>query len=103
LGQNLRRNAEQLAQPFVPSLAIQRHQQCAAGVAGIGDVRARQLEHEPAFDRAKGEAPFSRRVGHRRLVIEQPAHLGGREVGIEQQPGLRAHRIFVSGLVQRSA
>ena len=47
--------------------------------------------------------PSARRLGHRRLVVEQPAHLGGREIGIEQQPGRRAHRVLVPGLAQRVA
>src|SRR5690606_24466542 len=76
-------NAEQFAEPLVPATVGKRKEQRAAGVARIGDVRSCQLENQPAFDRPKSQPARARSFSHRRLMIEQPAHLGRREIGIK--------------------
>ena len=50
-------------------------------------------------DGAEGEVPGLRQRARAVDVVEQPGDLGGREVGIEQQPGLgRDHRLVARGL-----
>ena len=55
----------------------------------------REIEDQPAFDRSEGEVAALARAAHRLVMIEQPAHLGGREIGIEEEAGARLHLRFV--------
>ena len=82
------RDAEQFAQIAIELRTIQRQQQGAAGIAGIGDmVAARKLVDQPALDGAESEPAGLRGAAHRLVIVEHPAHLGAREIGIEQQAG----------------
>ncbi len=48
----------------------------------------------------KARWPASRQRARALHIVEQPGDLGGREVGIEQQPGLGGDRRLVAGLLQ---
>jgi hypothetical protein len=84
------RHAEQVAQPLVPArpasgsssvrLALLASVRCAAPPVS--------LRHSQLRSCRKPACPARRRA-HRRHVVEQPAHLGGREIGVEQQAGAR--------------
>ena len=100
--QCLARYIEQITQPLVELLAVQPEKQRSAGVAGIGNVLAtRQFEGQPAFDRTQRQPPALRGGAHLTVVFHQPAHLGGGEIRVEQQAGLRTHRIFLPCARQR--
>ncbi len=102
--QSARRHAEQIAQAGIELRDRQRQQAGAAGVAGVADLQsAGQLRDKPALHRAQRQPATCRRLGHRRGIVDQPAHLCRGEIGIEQQPGLRLHRRLLPRLAQRGA
>ena len=88
--QDLRRHAEQRAQLRVPCAGGDIEKLRARGIAVVGGVdgAAGEVEQQPGIDRAgaqlAGRGPFA----GRRVLIQQPADLGGREHRIERQAGL---------------
>ena len=94
------RDPEQVAQPRVEARAFERQQQGAAGVARVADMRAaRQLPHQPAFDRAEREArPGRGDFGH---MVDHPAPLGRGEIGVQHQPGRGADGRLVASFPER--
>ena len=98
------RHAEQVAQPCIELPFVERQEKRAAGIARIADMRPlRQFEDQPAFDRSESEVAPLVRAAHRLVVIEHPAHLGGREIRIEQQAGSRLDLRLLPALFQRGA
>ena len=96
------RHAEKVAQPLRKARFAKRQQQGAAGIARIAYViPAREFRYQPAFHRAEGEPTRSRRGRHRIVVFEQPAHLGGGKIGIEQKARFPVNILFPSALAQR--
>ena len=94
LGQERLGNAEDLQQLRVPGLAMDVEDQGARGVGGVGRVHlaAGQAPQQEAVDGAEGELAGlgpRPRAGH---VVEQPGDLGGREVGVDHEPGLGLDR-----------
>ena len=89
----------------IPCAAADVHQQRARRIGGVGDVRlaAGQPPEQEAVDRAEGEPAGPRRLARARHMVEQPGDLGGREIGIEQQPGARCDHGLVPRLPQRGA
>ncbi|OPZ05782.1 MAG: hypothetical protein BWZ09_00882 [Alphaproteobacteria bacterium ADurb.BinA305] len=87
------RDAEALEQHRIPVQRVEVEEQRARGVARIGQVQpaAAQMPQQPAVDGAEGE--LAALGAHARIgdVVEQPGELGGGEIGIELQPGARAH------------
>ena len=57
---------------------------------------ARQFVDQPAFYRAEGERPVLRRGLDGFVMVEHPAHLGARKIGVEQQPGALLHGGFMA-------
>ena len=99
------RHAEKFTQPVVELRILQPHQERAAGVAGVTNMRrsAGELEGQPAFDRPEGQRALLRSAAHLGHVVEHPAHLGAREIGIEQQPGALLHPGLVPRIAQGGA
>ena len=80
-------------------------EQGARGVGGVGGVHpaAGEAPEQEGVDGAEGELAGLGQRARALDVVEQPGDLGGREIGIEQQPGLgRDHRL-VARLLQRAA
>ncbi len=87
-GKRRARHPEQFAQILVELVSVEREQQRSTCIARVGKMRsARQFVDQPAFDRAEGEGSGPRRRPHRIFVVEHPAHLRAREIGVEQQSG----------------
>jgi hypothetical protein len=80
---------QQLEHVFVPLAGADVEQQCAARVAGVGQVlgAAGQLPGEPAVDGAKGEFTALGPTAQQRIAVQQPRELGAGKIGIEQQAG----------------
>src|SRR3546814_14935130 len=75
----------------VCSSALDVHQQGARGVGRVAHMHAPgQAKDQPGFDRADRE-PIAR-FAQLRTVLERPADLGPRQIGIEQQSAFRATR-----------
>lgn len=94
LGQQVRGDAEQLAQPGVPSSRFQVHQRGPRGVGAVGGVQsAGQPPDQPGIHRARREFAVFRSCPSPFDVVEDPRDLGCREVGIEFQAGHPAHAL----------
>ena len=98
-------NLEQLEQLFIPLLGVDIEQQGARGVAGISLVRLAtgQAPQQKGIHGAKAQlATFGalKGAGH---FMQNPAQLGGREIRINQQPGLGRYRGFMPGVFQLGA
>ena len=85
-------------QLLVPVAAVDVEQQGARGVGRVGGVHlaAGQPPEQEAVDRAEGELAGLGRRARAVDVVEQPGDLGGGEIGIEQQAGLRRDRRLVA-------
>ena len=83
-------NIQHLQQLGVPLVAVHIEQQGARGVADIrGMYRASgQLPDQPAVNGAKRQLARFGLSPRARHVVQQPAQLGAREIGIDHQPGL---------------
>ncbi len=105
LRQSSLRHAKKVAQLIVPAAPVERHEHCAAGIAGICDMSlaAGQLPCQPAFHRSQRQPAIARGLRHGLIIIEQPAHLGAGEIGIEQQTGFGLHHLLMPRLFQRRA
>ncbi len=88
------RDPEQLEQLLVPAPVPDVVEQRARRVGRIGDVQpaARELPRDPGVDRAECELAALGARARARDRVEQPGELGGGEVGVDHEPGLRAHR-----------
>ena len=64
---------------------------------------AGQPEDEPALDRPESERAVCCCGPYARVIVEQPAHLGAGEIGVEQQAGLFLHQRLLPGFLQRGA
>ena len=98
VGQDVGRHTEQVTQFVRPCEAPDVEQHRAGGIGGVGDVgcTAGELPHEPRVDRAErhlGSVTHPTRT-------EQPLELGGREVGIEDEPGGTPHERKVAADAQ---
>ena len=89
LRQELARDPEEGEQLVVPLERVEREQERAGRVRGIGgvDLAARQAPDEPGVDGAEGEPVRPARLR------EQPLELRRREVGIGRQPGPCAEQL----------
>ena len=72
---------------------MQVEQHRARGVARVGEVQPSpsQMPDQPAINGAEGELAALGTFACARHMVEQPGELGGREIGIELQPGACAH------------
>ncbi len=105
LGQHRHRHAEDAADFLRPGLGMDVEQHRSAGIRGVGRVHpaSGQLPDQPAVDSAEqhlaalgpGPQPLD--------VVEQPAQLGPREIGVDQEPGRGGDDRLMSGLVQLRA
>ena len=85
-------------QVVVPVLAVDVVEHGAGRVAGIGRVHpaSGQPPEQKAVDRAEGELAALGRGARTRHLVEQPGELGRREVGVDHEPGARAHHGLVA-------
>jgi len=96
LGQQSRRHSKKRAQLRVPVESVDVEEQGAAGVAGLSEVlsAASQPSHQPRIDGPEGQRSNLRSALDLGVGLQQPAQLGGREVGVEEQAGAVAnHRL----------
>ena len=91
-GQHRRRDVQQCQQVRVPLPGVDVEQQRARGVADIGDMRraAGQVPHQPAVDGAEQQLAALGAGLCAVDVIQDPADLGGREIGVHQKAGALA-------------
>ena len=98
-------DVEESADVLVPPALGDVVDQGARGVGGVGGVDAAsgQVPDQPGVDGAEGElAGFGPRP--RALdVVEEPLHLGPREVGVEKKAGAGGDHRFVPGGLQGGA
>ena len=82
-------DVQRLHQFGVPGVAVHVKQHGARGVAHVGGVHrpARELPHQPAVHRAKGQLAVGRLRAGARHVVQDPLQLGARKIGIHQQAG----------------
>ncbi|MNS61661.1 hypothetical protein D3C72_946940 [compost metagenome] len=73
----------------VPGQLADVEDQRAAGVADVGGVylAAREVPQQPGVDRAEGDLAFLRALEDLGVLLEAPADLGAREVGVHHQTG----------------
>ena len=96
--QHLARHIQQFQQLVVPLHGVDVEQQCAAGVADVGDVDLATSE-PPDQERVDGaEQHFTARGARPQAIvrIEQVLDLGTRKVSIDDQAGLLAERRLVA-------
>ncbi len=93
LGQQGARNREFGQQFLIPDTRVNVEQHRARRVGHVGDVErpARQVPDEPTVDGAERELARLGARTHALDVVEDPADLGGREVGVDRQAGPRAY------------
>ena len=101
-GQHAARNVEQRQQLVVPGQGVDVEEHRARGVRHVRHVQLAlgEIPNQPAVHGAKGQfAGFGLLpgVGH---VVQNPAHLAGREIRIEQQAGFAPNQLLVAGLAQ---
>ena len=79
-----------LEQGIVPPLGVDVEEQGARGVGGVGHVHLPTAEppDQEAVDGAEGEPALLRALAGAGHVVEDPGHLGAREVGIQAEPRL---------------
>jgi hypothetical protein len=85
---------EQGEQPLIPGILVDVIEHGARGVRHVGDVQraAGELPREPAVHGAECEFAALGMQPQARDAVEQPGELGGREIRVEHQTGLVAHR-----------
>ena len=105
IGQDRARHAQDLEQLVVPVAGADVEQQRARGVRRIGDVRAalREIPRDPCVDRAERELSALGADARARNVVEQPRELRAREIRVEHEAGLRAHRFLGARRAQLGA
>ena len=74
----------------------------AAGIGVVGgkDLTAGEVVDEPGVDGAEHEVARHRALTRTVDVIENPLHLGGREIRVERKPRAGAHQFFCALLDQ---
>ena len=87
LGQHRPRHADRVEQRVVPVERREVHQHRAAGVGHVGQVPAGQAPDQPRVDRPEHDLARLRALTQTRDRVQQPAHLGTREVGRQRQAG----------------
>ena len=97
LGQDRPGDVQQPEQVVVPILGMDVEQHGAGGVGGVGgvDAAAGEAPQQEAVDGAEGEVAPLGGVARASDVVEEPSDLGGREIGVDDQPRLLAHQILV--------
>ena len=102
LGHHGTRNVEERQQVVIP---IERMDIKECGTAGVGvvggkDLAAGEVVDEPGVDGAKHEVARRRALARAVDVVENPLHLGCREIRIEREPRAGAHQLFCALLDQ---
>ena len=98
LGQDARRDFEQVGERRIPGLAVQVVEEGARGVGVVRGVHrtARQPRHQPGVDGARGQVAGFRCRAQLRALAKEPGQLGAREVGIQNQSRPPAHLVLVA-------
>ena len=101
--QRLTGDSEQRQQLVIPIQRVQVEEQRARGVGHVAgvDAPAGQLEEQPAIDRAQTEFTCRGALPCAWRVVQQPAHLAGREHGVECQPGAAMNVFGDAWLLER--
>ena len=92
LGQGRQRDTEQRPELLRPPPVHDVEQQGAGGVAGVGGEQATidptgQVPQHPRIDGAQGQVGSGGTARREAPGAEQPPHLGGGEVGVEDEAG----------------
>ncbi len=95
------RDTEEIAELVGPPAHHDVEQQGSRRIGGIGGEHpaigpAGEVPQDPGIDGGQGQTVV---IDHAALV-QQPVHLGGREVGVEDQPGPFPHQREVAGFDQ---
>jgi len=99
-------DTEERAQLVGPGALVDVVEKGPAGVGRVGGedpavLGPAQVPEHPGVDRAQGQV--ADRCRRQRPVLGEPGHLRGREIGVEHEPGARAHEVEVARLAQRPA
>src|SRR5690606_4830149 len=78
---------EKLVVPFVPDDVVDQRARGVGGVGGVGSTPGQPPDQEGVY-RAGEQLALLRPPARTLHVIEDPRHLGAREIGVEQQAGL---------------
>ena len=102
LGHHGTRNVEERQQVVIPieRMDIKECGTAGVGVVGAKDLAAGEVVDEPGVDGAKHEVARRRALARAVDVVENPLHLGGREIRIEREPRAGAHQLFCALLDQ---
>ena len=105
LGHQRARNLQQRQQIVVPLVGVDVEQHGAAGVGDIGHMAApaRELPDQPAVHGAEGQLAALGGGARAVDVVQNPAQLGAREIGVDQQARLALDGVGMSGLAQLGA
>src|SRR5262249_9686246 len=90
LGQERRRNPQDLKQVARPLAGLEVHEGRAGGVGDVRDMGGppRQAPREKSVDRSEEEPSRLRLSPRSAHLLENPGQLGAREVGIQPETGL---------------
>jgi hypothetical protein len=89
LRQHRARDVQQRQQVVIPVQRVDVEQQRARGIAVVGHMRlaAAEVPHQPAVDGAEQQLATLGALLRTFHVVEDPAHLGRGEIGVDQQAG----------------
>ena len=104
-GHQRSRDVQQRQQLGVPLVAMHVEQHGARGVGDVGGMQRPfgQLPQQPAVDGAERQLAALRLLARAGHVVQQPADLGGGEIGVDDQAGARLDQGCVALLAQLRA
>ena len=102
LGHHGTRDVEESQQVIVPVQRMNIEERRAAGVGVVGGegLAAGEVIDEPGIDGAKHEVARCRALARAVDVVENPLHLGGREIRVERKAGAGTHQLLAALLGQ---
>ena len=102
LGHHGTRDVEKCQQIVVPIERMDIKERGAAGIGVVGgkDLTAGEVVDEPGVDGAEHEVARRRALTRTVDVVEDPLHLGSREIRIERESRAGAHQFFCALLDQ---
>ena len=95
-------NVKERQQVVVPIERMDIKERRAAGIGVVGgkDLTAGEVVDEPGIDGAEHEVARRRALTRTVDVVEDPLHLGSREIRIERESRAGAHQLFCAPLDQ---
>ena len=102
LGHHGTRDVKERQQVIVPVQRMNIEERCAAGIGVVGGkgLAAGEVVDEPGIDGAKHEVARRRALACAVNVVENPLHLGGREIRVERKAGAGTHQLLAALLDQ---